>query len=36
MRSLGYATFRYKLVCFAIAGGLAGIARYLARRSTAT
>jgi branched-chain amino acid transport system permease protein len=30
MRSLGYATFRYKLVCFAIAGGLAGIAGYLA------
>ena len=30
MRSLGYATFRYKLVCFAIAGGLAGLAGYLA------
>lgn len=29
MRSLGYATFRYKLVCFAIAGGLAGLAGYL-------
>jgi branched-chain amino acid transport system permease protein len=30
MRSLGYATFRYKLVCFSIAGGLAGVAGYLA------
>jgi branched-chain amino acid transport system permease protein len=30
MRSLGYPTFRYKLVCFAIAGGLAGLAGYLA------
>ena len=30
MRSLGYATFRYKLVCLAIAGGLAGLAGYLA------
>ena len=26
MRSLGYATFRYKLVCFAISGGIAGLA----------
>ncbi len=30
MRSLGYATFRYKLACFVIAGALAGIAGYLA------
>lgn len=30
MRSLGYATFRYKLVCFVIAGALAGLAGYLA------
>ncbi|MCX7157798.1 MAG: branched-chain amino acid ABC transporter permease, partial [Proteobacteria bacterium] len=29
MRSLGYATFRYKLACFVIAGGIAGIAGYL-------
>jgi branched-chain amino acid transport system permease protein len=29
MRSLGYPTFRYKLLCFVIAGGLAGIAGYL-------
>jgi branched-chain amino acid transport system permease protein len=29
MKSLGYATFRYKLVCFVIAGALAGIAGYL-------
>jgi branched-chain amino acid transport system permease protein len=29
MRSLGYATFRYKLVCFVIAGALAGLAGYL-------
>jgi branched-chain amino acid transport system permease protein len=30
MRSLGYATFRYKLACFVIAGAVAGIAGYLA------
>jgi branched-chain amino acid transport system permease protein len=30
MRSLGFATFRYKLVCFVIAGALAGMAGYLA------
>jgi branched-chain amino acid transport system permease protein len=30
MRSLGYRTFRYKLVCFVIAGALAGLAGYLA------
>jgi branched-chain amino acid transport system permease protein len=30
MRSLGFATFRYKLVCFVIAGALAGLAGYLA------
>ena len=30
MRSLGYATFRYKLVCFVIAGALAGLSGYLA------
>jgi branched-chain amino acid transport system permease protein len=30
MRSLGYATFRYKLVCFVIAGTLAGMAGYFA------
>jgi branched-chain amino acid transport system permease protein len=29
MRSLGYATSRYKLVCFVIAGALAGLAGYL-------
>jgi len=29
MRSLGYATFRYKLVGFVIAGALAGMAGYL-------
>ncbi len=29
MRSLGYPTFRYKLVCFVIAGAVAGIAGYL-------
>ena len=29
MRSLGFATFRYKLVAFAIAGAIAGIAGYL-------
>lgn len=29
MRSLGYATFRYKLVCFVLAGALAGLAGYL-------
>jgi len=30
MRSLGFATFRYKLACFVLAGGLAGLAGYLA------
>ena len=30
MRSLGYATFRYKLACFVIAGASAGVAGYLA------
>jgi len=30
MRSLGYATLRYKLACFTMAGGLAGVAGYLA------
>lgn len=30
MRSLGFATFRYKLACFVIAGMLAGVAGYLA------
>jgi len=29
MLSLGYATFRYKLVCFVIAGAVAGVAGYL-------
>jgi branched-chain amino acid transport system permease protein len=29
MCSLGYATFRYKLVCFVIAGAIAGVAGYL-------
>lgn len=29
MRSLGYPTFRYKLVCFIISGSLAGMAGYL-------
>jgi len=29
MRSLGYATFRYKLACFVIAGAIAGVAGYL-------
>jgi branched-chain amino acid transport system permease protein len=29
MRSLGYATFRYKLLAFVIAGALAGLAGYL-------
>jgi branched-chain amino acid transport system permease protein len=29
MRSLGYPTFRYKLACFVIAGGIAGVAGYL-------
>lgn len=29
MRSLGFQTFRYKLVCFVIAGALAGLAGYL-------
>ena len=30
MRSLGFATFRYKLACFVMAGMLAGMAGYLA------
>ena len=30
MKSLGYATFRYKLVCFVLAGATAGVAGYLA------
>jgi branched-chain amino acid transport system permease protein len=30
MRSLGFSTFRYKLVCFVAAGMLAGLAGYLA------
>lgn len=30
MRSLGFATFRYKLACFVLAGMLAGLAGYLA------
>ena len=30
MRSLGFATYRYKLVCFVLAGVLAAIAGYLA------
>jgi len=30
MRSLGFATFRYKLACFVIAGAIAGLAGYLA------
>lgn len=30
MRSLGYRTFRYKLVCFVLAGALAGMAGYFA------
>lgn len=29
MRSFGYATFRYKLVCFVISGALCGLAGYL-------
>ncbi|MEX0958959.1 MAG: branched-chain amino acid ABC transporter permease [Burkholderiales bacterium] len=29
MQALGFATFRYKLVCFVIAGALAGLAGYL-------
>jgi branched-chain amino acid transport system permease protein len=29
MRALGFATFRYKLACFVIAGALAGLAGYL-------
>ena len=29
MRALGFDTFRYKLVCFVIAGALAGLAGYL-------
>ena len=30
MRALGFHTYRYKLVCFVIAGALAGLAGYLA------
>ena len=30
MRALGFQTYRYKLVCFVIAGALAGLAGYLA------
>ncbi|TSA13547.1 MAG: branched-chain amino acid ABC transporter permease [Betaproteobacteria bacterium] len=30
MKSLGYRTFRYKLVCFVLAGALAGMAGYFA------
>ena len=30
MRALGFDTFRYKLVCFVIAGAMAGLAGYLA------
>jgi branched-chain amino acid transport system permease protein len=30
MRMLGFATFRYKLVCFVLAGALAGLAGWLA------
>jgi branched-chain amino acid transport system permease protein len=30
MRSLGYPTFRYKLVCFTLAGAIAGLAGWLA------
>lgn len=30
MRSIGYRTFRYKLVCFVLAGMLAGVAGYFA------
>lgn len=30
MKSLGYATLRYKLVCFVVAGMLAGVSGYLA------
>lgn len=30
MQSLGYATFRYKLVCFTLSGTFAGLAGYLA------
>ncbi len=30
MRSLGFATFRYKLACFVLAGMLAGVSGYLA------
>lgn len=30
MRALGFHTFRYKLVCFVIAGAIAGLAGYLA------
>ncbi len=29
MRAMGYATFRYKLAAFTVAGGLAGLAGYL-------
>jgi branched-chain amino acid transport system permease protein len=30
MRSLGYRTFRYKLMCFVLSGALAGMAGYFA------
>ena len=30
MKSLGYATFQYKLACFVLAGATAGVAGYLA------
>ena len=30
MKSLGFATFRYKLICFVMAGMLAGLSGYLA------
>ena len=30
MRALGYATYRYKLACFVIAGAMAGVAGWLA------
>lgn len=30
MRALGFHTFRYKLVCFVVAGAIAGLAGYLA------
>jgi branched-chain amino acid transport system permease protein len=34
MRSLGYATFRYKLVCFVISGAIAGLAGALLANQT--